>query len=280
MSAQLLHMPWPLAGAPRPWGAAPAGPFGQMAHALLRVPQLEGRARRRLLAGPQPVEASAWLDVLSREARERVLAAVRVRELPAGMVLGEPGQAIEGWQAVLSGLVKIERADDGVSGVLSGRFDTGMTLGCWFGEEWLAAGEPVDARISTCQETLLALLPAALFHELLEREAGLARHVARLQAQRTLALRRRLRWPRRMSTNTRVALQLAGLFELSQADGPGADLPLTQVALSQFLGLSRQRTNEALGVMRQAGCISLAYGGVQVVDPADLARRALQGRFD
>ena len=55
----------------------------------------------------------------------------------------------------------------------------------------------------------------------------------------------------------------------------GASLPVSQEELGQLVGLSRQRVNQALKVLEQAGLLRIDYGGVTVLDLPGL--RAYEG---
>jgi DNA-binding GntR family transcriptional regulator len=48
--------------------------------------------------------------------------------------------------------------------------------------------------------------------------------------------------------------------------GVGELLRITQQELGYLIGLSRQRTNEALNSLQDKGLIRIEYGGVRVLD--------------
>jgi CRP-like cAMP-binding protein len=101
-----------------------------------------------------------------------------------------------------------------------------------------------------------------------------------VQAQRLAATQRRLEWPRHLGTNGGVALRLAELFATEALFDGDHHVALTQASLSSVVGLSRQRTNEALNHLRRLNELELTYGGIRVLNPARLMRRALGGAFD
>ena len=88
-----------------------------------------------------------------------------------------------------------------------------------------------------------------------------------------------MQWPRRLGTDAYVGLRIAALFSVEAFYDSGYHVGLTQSALSAFLGLSRQRTNEALNRLRRLDEVHLVYGGLRVKNPPRLMRRALQGEI-
>ena len=156
----------------------------------------------------------------------------------------------------------------------------GLPSAAWFGEHDLLLDAPCDATLTALVPTRVAVLPKPSFDRLLEQQPGFSRFVLQLQAQRVAALRHRLTWPQRVGTNAGVALRLAELFAAASLFDGDHHVALTQASLSSFVGLSRQRINEALNRLRRCGELELLYGGLRVLDPPRLARRALAGNFD
>ena len=52
--------------------------------------------------------------------------------------------------------------------------------------------------------------------------------------------------------------------------GVGPALPISQEEIAQLAGLSRQRANQALQRLEQAGLLRIDYGGITVIDLAGL----------
>jgi CRP-like cAMP-binding protein len=73
----------------------------------------------------------------------------------------------------------------------------------------------------------------------------------------------------------RVARNLAALFHPVLYPGVGQMLRITQQEIGYLVGLSRQRVNQALRTLQQAGVIRIEYGGVRVLD-LDALRRFQQ----
>jgi len=80
---------------------------------------------------------------------------------------------------------------------------------------------------------------------------------------------------RLLGPDARLARCLAGLFNPVLYAGVGNSLPISQEELAQLVGLSRQRVNQALKVLEQAGLLRVDYRGVTVLDLGGL--RAFEG---
>jgi DNA-binding FadR family transcriptional regulator len=63
-----------------------------------------------------------------------------------------------------------------------------------------------------------------------------------------------------------VARGVAALFNPLLYPGVGDVLRITQQELANLVGLSRQRVNEALGVLQREKAIRIEYGGLRVLD--------------
>ena len=68
------------------------------------------------------------------------------------------------------------------------------------------------------------------------------------------------------SPDLRVARNLAALFHPLLSPNVGGVLRITQQELAYLVGLSRQRTNEALTTLAAKGWIRVEYGGLRVLD--------------
>ena len=69
-----------------------------------------------------------------------------------------------------------------------------------------------------------------------------------------------------MLMNRTVLEQVADLL-LSEVDGRG-EVRLSQRAIAEIVGASRQSVNEAVGFLKRAGVLETAYGSIVVNDPA------------
>jgi CRP-like cAMP-binding protein len=71
---------------------------------------------------------------------------------------------------------------------------------------------------------------------------------------------------RLLGPDARLARSLAGLFNTTLYPSIGPALPLSQEEMGQLVGLSRQRVNQALKALEQAGLLRVDYGGITVLD--------------
>lgn len=228
--------------------------------------------RRR---APRGSLRAAWLRVLPHEVGAWVVGAIEIRPLAAGEVLIARDEPPRGWFGVAEGFLAAEQSPGARPW-----HGLGLPSAAWFGEHDLLLDAPCDATVTALVPTRVAVLPKPSFDRLLEQQPGFSRFVLQLQAQRVAALRHRLTWPPRVGTNAGVALRLAELFAAAALFDGDHHVALTQASLSSFVGLSRQRINEALNRLRRCGELELLYGGLRVLDPPRLARRALAGNFD
>ncbi len=261
---------------PFPWGGALQGgaladSFGSMALDLLRSRSAQGPASRRKPRTSPTRPDVAWLHVLPDELHPVVRDAITILSLAEGETLLARGEPLAGWYGVISGFLGIER--DGAPALMAG---SGVVQRAWFGEDYLLDDRPCDCTLVARAPSKIMVLAAATFTELL-RDPGFCRVVLRVQAQRLQALRERLAWAARMGVNTRVALIIAGLFPDECMFEGEYVVGLTQAALARFVGLSRQRTNEALQQLQRLGEVELAYGGLRVRNPRQLVQRAFAG---
>jgi CRP-like cAMP-binding protein len=75
---------------------------------------------------------------------------------------------------------------------------------------------------------------------------------------------------RLLGPDARLARCLAGMFNPILYPGSKPHLPVSQEEIAQLAGLSRQRANQALQRLEQAGLLRIDYGGITVLDLAGL----------
>ncbi|MDP3834140.1 MAG: helix-turn-helix domain-containing protein, partial [Hydrogenophaga sp.] len=78
------------------------------------------------------------------------------------------------------------------------------------------------------------------------------------------------------SPDLRVARNLAALFHPLLSPIVAGIMRITQQELAYLVGLSRQRTNEALTTLAAKGWIRVEYGGLRVLDLAALRSGVLE----
>ena len=204
-----------------------------------------------------------WFPSLPSEQRAQVRAGVYATAGGKGEVMLPAGTAVEGWHAVLSGLVMLRSpaaARQRTSAFI------GIPDGEWFGEGSALKPEPRRYEVVALRPTQMLCLPLPLFAALRETSLAfnqfLVQHLnLRLGQAMTIIEAGRMRSPEH-----RVALYLSRIFWRSTRR-----LNLTQEELGQLAGLSRQTVNRVLRTLEAQGVVSLDFGRVAIVDDEALS---------
>ena len=190
-------------------------------------------------------------DIIDKIAKLRVS-----RRLEPGAVLFRKGDAGDALYGVMTGRLRIHaNAVDGRDALLNI-----MGPGDVFGEIALIDGLPRTADATAIDRVELMVLQRAEFLELVRRENELSLHLLQLTC-------RRLRWLSDMvedatflSAPARLAKRLLHLAEQNgegNDDGIRINLRLSQRAIGELAGLSRETTNKHLRNWLRLGWISL-----------------------
>ena len=218
--------------------------------------------QRRRLPSPQELEGIPWLHLLTSAEREKAIGQIVVGDALAGELICRVGRAPTYWFGVVEGLLKMGiDSDKGFSLTF-----TGVSRGGWFGEGTALKREPYRYNVQTLRASVVAGLPIACFHELLEESIGFNRFIMNQLNERLGQFIAARESERLNSPDVRVARSLAALFNPVLFPGVGEVLQITQQELAYLVGLSRQRVNMALQRLVAEGWISLAYGGVRVLN--------------
>jgi len=204
------------------------------------------------------VISQPWFASLPLELQEQVRASVYATEGAKAEVMLPAGTAVQGWHAVLSGLVMLRSptaARQRASAFI------GIPDGEWFGEGSAMKPEPRKYDVVALRPTQLMCLPLHLFSTLRDTSLAfnqfLVQHMnLRLGQAMTIIEAGRMRSPEH-----RVALYLSRIFWRSTRR-----LNLTQEEIGQLAGLSRQTVNRVLRSLEAAGIVSLDFGRVAIVD--------------
>ncbi|WP_326539012.1 Crp/Fnr family transcriptional regulator [Pseudorhodoferax sp.] len=209
-----------------------------------------------------------WLDRLDALERERAVADLRVVQVEPGELLCRVGRPVTYWFGVIDGLLKM--SNDTAMG-LPITF-TGLPPGGWFGEGTVLKREAYRYNIQALRRSHVTGISVDTFHWLLDRSIGFNRFITMQLNERLGQFIGAREIDRLASADERVARSLASLFHPLLYPGVGGLLRITQQELGYLVGLGRQRVNEALHVLQQAGLIRIAYGGLQVLDLDGLRR--------
>lgn len=231
--------------------------------------ELTPRQHAKLLSNP-------WFSGLDAAIRDDVLSRVRRRELVFGQRLFSRGDAYDGLYAVLEGSVRISGiAPSGQEAIL-----TFYEPGAWFGEISAFDGLPRthDAHAHAHRPTVVLHLPPADFDALLDRHPTLPRLFLRLECMRLRLVTAALEDFTAQSFEARLAsrlLALAASFGSATAHGLHLELHLSQEALAQLVGGTRQRVSQVLQAWSRAGVVEQRRGRLAVLDEPGLRRIAL-----
>ena len=209
-----------------------------------------------------------WLKLLDAAERERVGASLQVVEAGVGDYVCKIGREANYWFGVLDGLLKMSN-DSSLGFAIT---FTGVPPGAWFGEGTLLKREVYRYNIEPLRRSVVAGIDIETFHWLLERSIPFNRYVMNQLNERLGQFIAAREIDRLVDADTRVARNLAALFHPVLYPGVGTLLRITQQELGYLVGLSRQRVNEALRALQAAGLIRIEYGGLRVLDLAQLRR--------
>jgi len=208
------------------------------------------------------LEGIPWLQLLSGPDRRIAEAAIQVAPALPGDYLCRFGRPATYWFGLIDGLLKM--SNDSTTGAMVTY--TGVPPGGWFGEGTLLKHEPYRYNIEALRNSTVAGLPVDTFHALLERSLPFNRFILNQLNERLGQFIAAREIDRMNDPDSRVARSLAALFHPVLYPGVGELLRITQQELGYLVGLSRQRVNEALSHIQQAGVIRIEYGGVRVLD--------------
>jgi CRP-like cAMP-binding protein len=202
-----------------------------------------------------------WYAALDGTLQSQLAGQVELLSAAKGDTVLPAGEPVQGWYAVLSGLVKLqtEAADGRRSAFI------GVPEGEWFGEGSVLKEERRRYAVVALRDSWLMCLPRDVFTELqqgnLRFNQYLVQHLnMRLGQAMTLIEASRIRAPEH-----RVALYLSRLFWRSTRR-----LYLTQEELGTLVGLSRQTVNRVLHQLAGRGIVSIELGRVSIVDDGAL----------
>ncbi|MBI5276380.1 MAG: Crp/Fnr family transcriptional regulator [Burkholderiales bacterium] len=237
--------------------------------------ELSLHQRRR---DPTPVELAGipWLRALQAEERERVSSHIKVGDALPGDYVCRIGRPVTYWFGVVEGLLKMSTDDE------EGHHLTfaGLPPGGWFGEGTVIKREIYRYNVQALRKSVVAGLPADMFHWLLDHSIGFNRFVMNQLNERLGQFIAAREIDRMNNPDLRVARSLAALFNPVLYPGVGEVLRITQQELAYLVGLSRQRVNEALASLQAQGLIRVEYGGLRILDQDALRNRDLSLRTD
>lgn len=206
--------------------------------------------------------AAAWFRVLDGEQQARVERDLSVQQAAVGSIIERKGELAQAWIGVLAGLVKVSvgNAEGKVASL------TGVPAGGWIGEGSLLKREVRKYDIVALRDSVVARLPAATFDWLLDTSIPFNRYLLHQLNERVAQFIGKAEYDRLLDPDARVARCLAELFNPLLYPGMGMRLTITQEEVGYLARVSRQRANQALRKLEEAGLLNVEYGAVRVLD--------------
>ena len=205
------------------------------------------------------------LSALSGPARDRVLRSAQWMRVPAGAMLFDDRQACEGFPFVVEGTVRVSKCAPSGRELPLYRVGPGET--CIISSSCLLGHEDYNARGVTESDTLLMLLPKAVFDEMMA-ERPFRDFVFHLFSERIADLMQLIEEVAFRKLDQRLAALLLG---------KGRMLHVTHQQLADELGSVREIVSRLLKSFADQGLVKLGREQVEILDPAGLRRLSAEG---
>jgi len=209
-----------------------------------------------------------WSLDLDAAQHARVVADLAVQHVAAGDQLCRKGEDVDAWIGVMAGLVKLS------SSLPDGRTMTftGVPPGGWFGEGSLLKREPRKYEAVALRDSTVARLPRPTFEWLLGTSIPFNRFLLLQLNERLSQFIGLVEYERLLDPDAKLARAIADLFNPILYPGNGPRLEISQAELALLGGVSRQRANQSLRRLEEAGLLTVEYAAIQVLDLDGLRR--------
>ena len=218
----------------------------------------------------QALGRTVFFNGLDDDELKRLAGIVREKTLAAGAVLFEQGDESDGLYVVLSGIVRIYlTSDDGREATIN-LAEEGEVIG----EMALLDGLPRSAGAAALTETRLAYIGREPFLQLLETSTRLARQIILTLCERLRATNDQIDQAIFHDLRHRLLMllnQIAVIHGRVESDMAIVNLDLTQGALAQMLGASREAVNKQLRALAKEGCIAVEGHKIEIFKQPRLA---------
>ncbi|MDZ7653618.1 MAG: Crp/Fnr family transcriptional regulator [Burkholderiaceae bacterium] len=216
----------------------------------------------------QFLRATQWGSLLPADHLARVVAESSAMDVAEGGYLCRNGEPVDAWFGVLDGFFKmIVTTPDGKSATF-----TNMPAGSWFGEGSLLKTEPRRYDVVALRPSRAARIPRRTFEWLLNTSIPFNRYLLVQINERLGQFIGMLESQRLHDPDARVARCVAGLFNPVLYPGMDARIEVSQEEIGHLAGISRQRVNQALQTLQQAGLLRVEYGSIVIEDLDGLRR--------
>jgi CRP-like cAMP-binding protein len=208
------------------------------------------------------LKASAWASTLTDDQFRKVNAGIVVRIIPAGGFVCMKGEPVEHWMGVVDGLVKM------ASNWHSGKTTTftGLSAGGWFGEGSLLKTDPRKYDVIALRESQVAYMNRSTFQWLLDHSIPFNRFLIIQLNERLGQFIGMMENERLLDTDARLARCLAAMFNPVLYPGISREIKISQEEIGFLAGVSRQRVNQALRKLEEAGLLRIDYGSVTILN--------------
>lgn len=218
--------------------------------------------------GLPALATDAWFGACPAAFQRALLADAQLWPLADGQSLFERGAPADGLCCVVEGGLGVGQVHaDGQVSLLA-------WLGpCqWFGEISLIDGLPRTHDAVADGDTVVLVAPREPLLAWLADHPVHWRELARLACRKLRTAFEVMGEPGQWPLPQRLARRLWWLARGygSRPAAPGQRIRLSQAALAQMLGVSRQSVNPALRLLAARGLIRLHYGEIEVLDPPQL----------
>jgi CRP-like cAMP-binding protein len=209
----------------------------------------------------QFLQVQPWFATLDAKWRESLLGQLCVVRGGKGDVLLAAGEPVDGWYAVLYGLVKLQTQSP------EGRRQAflGIPAGEWFGEGSVLKDEPRRYDVIALRDTELVCLPRPEFDKLRTGSLAFCQSLIEQFNMRLGQAMAIIETSRLRSPQQRVAVYLG-----PQLWRGSRRMSLTQEELGILAGLSRQTVNAVLKEFERNRLVAVRFGRIEIVDEAGL----------
>ncbi|MDD2664900.1 MAG: Crp/Fnr family transcriptional regulator [Dechloromonas sp.] len=208
------------------------------------------------------LRSSLWGPSLTDAEMARALAGTTEKSFAPGAFICMKGEPVTHWMGIIDGLGKM--ASHWTTGKTTSL--TGISSGGWFGEGSLLKEEPRRYDVMAIRETRVAFMNRATFLWLLDHSIPFNRFMIAQLNERLGQFIGMMENERLLDIDTRIARVLAALFNPVLYPGTQRFLHISQEELGYLAGVSRQRANQGLKVLEDAGLVKSEYGGIHVLD--------------
>ena len=208
------------------------------------------------------LRTSLWGQSLTADEMSRALAGTCERAYAAGAFICMKGDPVDSWMGIIDGLGNM--ASHWTTGKTTSL--TGISAGGWFGEGSLLKEEPRRYDVMALRETRVAFMNRSTFLWLMDHSIPFNRYLITQLNERLGQFIGMMENERLLDPDARIARCLAGLFNPVLYPGTNRLLQISQEELGYLAGVSRQRANQGLKALEDAGLVRSEYGGINVLN--------------